>query len=211
MEKKLPIYENISITRALGELKLLDKRIQSSIDSARFVSIKVPSDTYETTSSDSKKYQSWYDKINQLQRNRVLLKRAITLSNAKTFVKLNGESMTVADAIVEKSMVPSERVLLDKMKANMREVRAQVDRHNSNLDIEISSLTERATSKEKVASSDLDFVETYRKSRVAGFNDPLDMESKILELSERLDKFDAEVDYVLSESNSSTLITVYAD
>jgi hypothetical protein len=88
--------EEISITRALAELKLLDSRITKKISECEFVFFT--SKKYKSTmnsdalvSGSKASYQSVMDLIER----RKNLKSAIIISNALTKVKLNGEEMTV--------------------------------------------------------------------------------------------------------------------
>ena len=50
--------------------------------------------------------------------------------------------------------------------------------------------------------------DTFMKNNKADLIDPLGLEAKIKELSEELDNFETNVDWVLSESNGRTTITV---
>lgn len=78
----------ITITRALTELKTLDKRIQKAIDSGTFVSFY---GQFFKPDENSKSAQSNYQSIMDLLERRKQIKSLIVMSNAVTKVIIYGK------------------------------------------------------------------------------------------------------------------------
>ncbi len=84
--------EKITIIRGLTTLKTLDKKISKAIRNGKYVSYEVngKSDTDLTAVSD-------LQKVNDLIDYRDSLKKAISVSNSKTMVKIGKEEMLVTE------------------------------------------------------------------------------------------------------------------
>lgn len=94
--------ETMTITKALSELKLLDKRISDEICKTQFCAAnKHFQRTLNGKSiTDAKKDMlSVYNKITDLINRRNGIKKALTLANATTSVTINGQKMSIAEAI----------------------------------------------------------------------------------------------------------------
>ena len=94
--------EEITITRALAELKLLDTKINQKIATSNFVHLlskknRSNLNPESLTQLSSASYQSITDLIKR--RNRI--KSAIILSNSVTRVTLNNTQLTVAEVFIK--------------------------------------------------------------------------------------------------------------
>src|SRR5690554_4907003 len=98
----------MTITRGLSELKLINDRIQRKINDARFAvgnknnNKKIDGMTIEEFNKNAK---SQYQSIQDLIERRKKIKSAIVDSNAKTVVTIAGKEMTVASAIERKESI----------------------------------------------------------------------------------------------------------
>ena len=117
---------SITITRALVELKTLDKRIEKAQRDAVFVTYKCESDE----NPKQKITENLYQKTRDLIEYRKRLKAAIVQSNATTTVHIGREEYTAAEAIERKTSIKYEKNLLNKMKTQLGDVIKQVERHN---------------------------------------------------------------------------------
>ena len=100
----------MSIHRALGELKTLDKRIRKEIENTIFIGAKKKSSNteYKTRTSIvdfNNNVNSSIQSINDLILRRKEIKEAIVNSNANTFVTIGDNKMTVASAIERKTSI----------------------------------------------------------------------------------------------------------
>jgi len=205
--------EEITITRALAELKLLDSRISkktSESDFAFLLSKKNKSNvnTETLTTNARASFQSIVDLIKRRQ----TLKSAIILSNAHTRVKLNGEDLTVAEVIECKQLVDLYKALLLKLKQNRETIVNQVERNNQQLELDLQKLLEINFGKSSNSKTNTDDIEniskTYREQNKSEMLDCVNIDSKIKEVEELINKYETETNFVLSESNATTKIRV---
>lgn len=101
--------ESISITRALSELKLLDKRILKGIKDADFLSYEINKKNVLKTFEPKEQLQS----VEDLIARRSTLKSKIMESNASTKVKIAGKEMLVIEAIEMKETIQYKKQLLN--------------------------------------------------------------------------------------------------
>ena len=205
--------DTMTITRALAELKLLDSRIDQKIASGEFVYMlskknrsNVNPESLKITSVAS--YQSITDLIKR--RNRI--KSAIILSNANTKVTLNNEEMTVAEVIEQKQLINFYRNLYSKLKEQRQDIKTQVERVNCQVDSELQKILEINFGKSSGNKTNVDDIEniskTYRDHNCASMLDCINVDSKIVELEQLINIYETEANFVLSESNALTRISV---
>jgi hypothetical protein len=205
--------EEITITRALAELKLLDSRINkktSETDFAYMVSKKNKFNTnFDTIQTNAK---SSFQSIMDLIKRRQVLKSAIILSNSNTKVKLNGEEMTVAEVIECKQLVSLYKNLLTKLKQNRETVKTQVEKNNQQMELDLQKLLELNFGKSSNTKTNTDDIEniskTYREQNKYEMLDCVNIDTKIKEIEELVNKYETESNFVLSESNALTKIKV---
>ena len=205
--------EDITITRALAELKLLDSRIQKKTQESDFVFLLSKRNksnvNVETLTNNAKgSFQSVVDLIKRRQ----TLKSAIILSNASTKVKLNGQDMTVAEVIECKQLVELYKSLLSKLQQNRTNVISQVERNNQQMETDLQKLLEINFGKSSNAKTNTDDIEniskTYREQNKTEMLDCINIDSKIKEVSELIEQYEKEANFVLAESNATTKIKV---
>ena len=206
--------EQMLVTVALNELKLLDKRINDKIDNTSFVVSAKESDKNATKGISKTKYRTearaGYESIVDLIKRRQLIKNAITLSNAKTHVQVAGMDMTVAEAIEYKSSIEYQKDLLATMEMQYSSAVTSMNIANNKVDSTIDSMLEKLYGKDsdkKITAEDQDAVANpYRKANQHALVDELGIKDRIDELKEFIGKFESEVDSVLQVSNCTTVI-----
>jgi len=195
----------ISITRALVELKTLDSRIQKKIDTGVFVSFR---GQFHQPADGIKDALANYQSINDLIERRKRIKSAIITSNATTKVTICGQSMTVAEAIETKSSIKHKKNLLAVLKRQYGTASSNIEMINSRVRKDLESKSSRDGDKEKQQMSLEDFSKTYIDLHGVELYDPLKVSEKIEQMEAYITQFEQEVDYVLSEKNAVTLIEV---
>ncbi len=196
----------ISITRALTELKTLDKRIQKSIESGTFVSYQ---GQFYTPSPYSKNAQTSYQSVMDLLEHRKMLKSTIIMSNAKTMVTICGKYMTVAEAIETKSSIKHYKNLLATMKKQYAEANRNVESINHKARTELENKTSRSGENKDENKMDLvEFSKKYMEMHGVKLYDPLGINNRIEKVEKYIREFEDEIDYVLAEKNSVTMIKV---
>jgi hypothetical protein len=205
--------EEITITRALAELKLLDSRINKKTHESEFAFLLSKKNknnlNTETLTHNAK---STFQSIVDLIKRRQSLKSAIILSNSTTRVKLNGEEMTVAEVIECKQLVDLYKGLLTKLKQNREQIISQVEKNNQQMELDLQKLLEINFGKSSNAKTNTDDIEnisrTYREQNKSEMLDCVGIDNKIKEVEELINKYDTETNFVLSESNATTKINV---
>lgn len=195
----------MTITRALVELKTLDKRIQKAIDESVFVSLHG-----ELRKPDERalKAQNYYDKVRDLMERRVRLKSAIVSSNATTQVRVCGMDLTVAEAIELKSSIKNYKSLLSRMRAQYGDAVRTMEHENERARRNLEGSLSRNTSddKDKDRMNVADYSKQYMTIHGVSLFDPLKIQGKVEDLDKFITEFQDEVDFLLSEKNATTTI-----
>jgi len=205
----------LTITRALAELKLLDKRIQKEIVGINYVDLyrkrhNKLKKTQMTVEEYEKAVQSDMQSLNDLMHRRRKMKAALLESNATTIIKVAGEKMTVAEAIDRKQTIDYLKQMVEVMRHQYSYALSQVQEDEPKLQERVEAMLEANLGKDKKVDSDdydkiaLPFIEANTLRMV----DPLKIDKEIKKLDEMIDEFESEVDFVLSESNARTEIEV---
>lgn len=208
----------ISVTRALTEVKHLTDRItransQSFIGVAKgkdkfTTCLTVPSETVDSLAKSVKaNLTSAIDLISRRER----LKREITRSNAMTYVTIAGISMTVADAIEKKAAISYTQHLVQNLRSQLYNANGLVEKSNTKLleEINVAVTTAYGNEKGKVEADQYDAVAKPRQDRSElSLIDPNGVSALIKKLEDQMADFLQEVDFILSENNSITQISV---
>lgn len=207
---------NISITRALKDLKTLDARLSKAIADLSPVDItcgkhkgialksNMPIEEFE------KAQAAQFQKVKDLINNRVQVKTQIALSNSETFVKVAGVKMTVAQAIEEKNFLSTRKHLLQVLRRANEAINSEMEKSRSTLDNQLLNLIQANTGKDKrVDATDFDKIaKPFLDANTLKKLDPLKIDELISSYEEYIENFEADIDIVLSESNSKTEIVV---
>ena len=204
--------EQISITRALAEIKTLDARIVKSTNE-RYVEMSVGGSVVgsnrsedETKAAIKQKFQSFTD----LVKRRNALKCAIVSSNANTKVKIGDKEMLVAEAIERKNSIAFEEQMINNLRSQHRTAISKVESTNIQANQRLDQMIEVNLGKDRKASADdYDVIaKPFIAKNEAKLIDPLDLEALVQQLQNDVDEFKLNVDFALSEINAVTKITV---
>lgn len=210
--------QQMSITRALVELKKLNDRINTAIQSGKFISRTVGKNTNAklaeglgTVDQMKAKIQASFDAVDSLIANRERIKAAIVLSNATTMVQVLGRTITVAEAIELKSTVALRQSYLTLMRTQLMRETASVNSVNIALDatIEASLNAIYGSEKSKIDENTYKSVAGPQKEqKEAALLDPCKIEDRIVKLTEEIEELSSSLDFTLSESNARTIVEV---
>lgn len=204
--------EKMLVTKALNELKLLDARIIRETRNAIFVAAAKTAENKvnaHTTKEDFyKEAKAAYQSINDLIDRRAKIKAAIVSSNAATMVEVNGEKMSVADAIELKTAIDYKRNLLITMKNQLEKAKSNANIQNIELEDRIDKYIESMLGKEAKSKKEdySEMIEPIRTANEYSLVDPINIELRIDELEKYIEGFLSEVDSVLQISNCITWI-----
>ncbi len=201
----------LSIARALVELKTLDARIHKMIDQTTWTLYKTKNKNYLMNEDDfKKKTLSEFQSLNDLIKRKNMVKNAIVLSNANTTVKVGDQVMTVAQAIEYKNIIVYKQILLDNLKRQRQMVVVDSENHRQKVQMKIDENIKIICGKDSKPDSNVlqTVTDGITKGDPIEIFDPLNLEEVIKKLETEIEEFTANIDYVLSESNALTLITV---
>ena len=203
----------MSVTQGLAELKLLDKRINKELSYVFWAKVSTKNNRVDEVAL-KKVAQAEYQSYMDLVKRRDTIKRAIVLSNATTTVTIGSGSTdwkgTVAEAIEHKASLTYKKSLLEKIKKCISTVEAEYSSANEALERRLDGLLtselgkDVKTNPETITALRTSFLETNKVELV----DPLDLMKMAKDLSDEIDSFESNVDWVLSEANGRTQITV---
>lgn len=204
----------MSIHRALAEIKMLDKRIERSIQSVLVGSKKKSAEYVTNTTLIKDKFietvKANYQSVNDLIERRTQIKRLIVLSNATTNVEVGGVVRTIAETIEYKKIIENKKQLLTQMISQYNAHMANVNRQNENVERNLENQIEAMLGSDKQSkTSELDgFMNQYKAQNEWEIVDGLNIQEEIQKLQTEIEDFETNVDYTLSESNSITTIEI---
>lgn len=199
----------ISVTQALAELKLLDKRIQKALDYVTWADVKTKSHPVDADKF-SRTVHAEYQSFLALVQRRDTMKRAVVTSNAATHVKVGKWEGTVAEAIEYKTSIHYKKRLLDTMRAQLLTAKSQFTSHQESVDSRLEKLLHSELGKDVKTSPETitALTNSFRENNKVELVDPLDLAARTRELEEEIESFETNVDWVLSETNGKTMIVV---
>lgn len=205
----------ISITQALNELKLYESKISKAIRQHTYCGAAKKSSNLigvQTKDVFCENAKSGYQSVNDLIKNRNLLKSLIVQSNAVTKVNINGNEFTVAEAIERKNSIQYEIDLLNTLKSHYSSASNTVLRENQKVEAQIDKMLEGFTGKDtdkKLSKEDMSAIsEPYRNANEFELIDPLKIYDEIQKLESDIDGFNSEVNTALVLSNATTFIEI---
>ena len=183
----------------------MDKRIQKANDSGSFVSYQ---GQFYKPDELTKRAQADYQSIMDLLERRKKIKSSIVMCNAVTKVTICGKEMTVAEAIETKSSIKHLENLLNRLKSQSAMANKTVENLNEKVRRDLESKTKMTGEKDEGKIDLVEFSNTYMEMHGVKLYDPIKIASKIEDLETYITGFKSEVDFVLTEKNSTTFIEV---
>lgn len=207
----------MSITRALTRAKTIEKQLTRLVESQYVVTLmkREVDDATDVFKDNLKMTQSNFDQFNALFAELNNIKAAVRKSNEVTKVVIGGEELTVADALVYKNTIVYRNNFLDRITRENRNAESRVEQSKISADTKFASVRENLIKNSQGQDVSEDYLKTVlteeerrlkkaivevKVSGIKDVNDYIEAERK------RIDTFLEEVDYVLSESNATTII-----
>lgn len=207
----------MSITRALTRAKTIEKQLARLVESQFVVTLmkREVDDESDVFKDNLKMTQANFDQFNDLFAELNNIKAAVRKSNEVTKVVIGGEELTVADALVYKNTIAYRNSFLDRITRENRNAESRVEQSKISADTKFASVRENLIKNSQGQDVSEDYLKTVlteeerrlkkaivevKVSGINNVNDYIEAERK------RIDTFIEEVDYVLSESNATTII-----
>lgn len=207
----------MSITRALTRAKTIEKQLARLVESQFVVTLmkREVDDVSDVFKDNLKMTKSNFDQFNDLFAELNNIKAAVRKSNEVTKVVIGGEELTVADALVYKNTIVYRNNFLDRITRENRNAESRVEQSKISADTKFASVRENLIKNSQGQDVSEDYLKTVlteeerrlkkaivevKVSGINNVNEYIEAERK------RIDTFIEEVDYVLSESNATTII-----
>ena len=201
--------KEVTITRALTELKTIDDRIDKAMGSLTPIAVVIgtSSDINGQSRDEWEKSQiGYYDTVISLIERKRKIKKKIAESNQITNVTIGEKTMTVQEAIFMKDTIKElaslKSILSEQHQKHIQLQQSAEMRLQENFNKFLSGLTATDTPKDNIDA----MTESFKESNKVTLVDPLSTVSKIEKLNEQIQQFIVDVDAILSESNSTTEI-----
>lgn len=197
----------ITLTQALSELKMLDKRIVKATTTSILMDTLVGGNPISKVSKEdkTKEINSNLTSINSLITRRKNIKSALTQANATTNIEIGKNKLTIAEAIDYKEYIRYERGLVAKLIDEYAKNVSQVEQQNIRVEKQVADIMKNEDGKQ---NSTADLTASYKKMYEASLLDPLGISTLIKTKQDEIDEFETNVDFRLSEINSITKINV---
>ena len=216
--------ESMSVSKALKQLKLLSKRIIDVLDDdfgdryspiANFVTVQQgKKNVGKNTTVEEFKEQAKanWDKVMDLIERRKKIKSKVALSNATTYVTVNGKQMTVAEAIEYKNSIDFEKRLLNILRGELNVADDALNNNNiaieKRLEAHLKNLfgegKDRTATDMEIEAATKGFLERFEWKIVEG----IDVKKKIENLQKTIEEFESDVDDIINTSNVETKIVL---
>lgn len=207
----------MSITRALTRAKTIEKQLTRLVESQYVVTLmkREVDDVTDVYQDNLKMTKSNFDQFNDLFAELNNIKAAVRKSNEVTKVVIGGEELTVADALVYKNTIVYRNNFLDRIIRENRNAESRVEQSKISADTKFATVRENLIKNSQGQDVSEDYLKTVlteeerrlkkaivevKVSGINNVNEYIEAERK------RIDTFLEEVDYVLSESNATTII-----
>lgn len=208
MISKMSGAQQMSISQALVELKLLKSRILKC-NSVQYVAVKTKTkvvDVADFTKNAKASLQSYKDLLNRYN----VIRSKVVVSNATTRVSVAGVEYTVAEAVERKRSIEMEKSMLGVLRSQFKAATTEIESHQKLQQERLDKLLLQELGKDSKTNVDVvdALTETFLKNNKAELIDPLGLQEVIATMEKSIQDFESNVDWVLSESNGRTQITV---
>ena len=202
----------MSLHRALSELKTYDSRINNALSEKFVISNKRSNEKIGSKTIDEVRemLKGNLKSSRTLIENRKIIKSALVAKNASEEADINNKTYTLADAIERKNAIVYEEKLLASLKRQYLSENNKMETSNdmipNKLEMYLQSVL--GTKDQRSQKEVEEHTKAFETKHTVELIDPNKVQDVIKELEEEILAFKNEVDYVLSEKNATTFIEV---
>ena len=202
---------SLSLTRLLSEIKTTEERIMKLpvIVGVAANSTDRVAEENESVEEFKKTSQSRFDTWMSLSERLVKLRAARNKANATTYVTVCGKSVTMDEAIVMKSLLNLQKQALEGFKKQIGMVENFVTRADNEVKVAVDKAVAQSIASQTLTEDQSKlFNDMYKKSLGKSMAIGESVKVGIKKLEDHITSFSAEIDYVLSEANSTTKVEI---
>lgn len=215
MEEKNKLTQ-MTVTDALAELTLLEKRINSARTDLgnnnliTFVEIGQVPTGFKSREEYNSKARAALQRVDALIARRRTIKRAIVLSNATTMVSVANEEMTVAEAIEMKNFIAYYEEVLNTMDSSYRTTLSKYQQAQAKVKERLDKLAIEVLGRNANTASDRyqSLADGFIAREGVELLDPVNLSEENERRQNFIEEFKSTCDRVLSISNATTTIEI---
>ncbi|OCR01328.1 hypothetical protein BCD67_12515 [Oscillatoriales cyanobacterium USR001] len=204
----------MTVTDALAELTLLEKRIDSAraaLDNNTLIAVvevgKVPTG-FKSREDHQTKARAALQKVDALIVRRRTIKRSLVLSNASTMVTIAGQEMTLAEAIEMKSFIAYYEAIMGTMQSAFSRTRKEYDVAQARVKERLDKLAMEVLGKNAASEKYQSLADSFLEREGVELLDPNNIAEEIERRQTFIEEFKSTCDRVLSISNARTAIEI---
>ncbi len=206
----------ITVQRALNELKIIDERLSKRLTEFVVVGTKKVSEarvveTRESIVEFENRAKGVLDSVDGLLKRQQELKHAIMTSNATTKIEVAGKTYSVMTAIDRKRTIEKEKLVVKYMRDALIRAEYKVNQENDKMESYIQRQTNAMASGDLSSKKDdyiIAFEKSYREQNSWDLVDPLKLRDLIEQREQEISMFELEIDTALTVSNAITKIEI---
>lgn len=206
----------MTVQRALNELKIIDERLSKRLTEFVVVGTKKVSEarvveTRESIVEFENRAKAVLDSVDGLLKRQQELKHAIMTSNATTKIEVAGKTYSVMTAIDRKRTIEKEKLVVKYMRDALIRAEYKVNQENDKMESYIQRQTNAMASGDLSSKKDdyiIAFEKSYREQNSWDLVDPLKLRDLIEQREQEISMFELEIDTALTVSNAITKIEI---
>lgn len=206
----------MTVQRALNELKIIDERLSKRLTEFVVVGTKKASETRVVETRESivefeNRAKGVLDSVDGLLKRQQELKHAIMTSNATTMIEVAGKTYSVMTAIDRKRTIENEKLVVKHMRDALIRAEYKVSQENDKMELYIQRQTNAMAGGDLSSKKDdyiIAFEKSYREQNSWDLVDPLKLRDLIEQREQEISMFELEIDTALTVSNAITKIEI---
>ena len=206
----------MTVQRALNELKIIDERLSKRLTEFVVVGTKKVSEarvveTRESIVEFENRAKGVLDSVDGLLKRQQELKHAIMTSNATTMIEVAGKTYSVMTAIDRKRTIEKEKLVVKYMRDALIRAEYKVSQENDKMESYIQRQTNAMAGGDLSSKKDdyiIAFEKSYREQNSWDLVDPLKIRDLIEQREQEISMFELEIDTALTVSNAITKIEI---
>lgn len=199
---------NMSLHRIIAEIKAIEAKL-SSIQSNIFVQAVITEDTVQIGAFKTAS-QSVYDKIVSQMANLAALKAARNKANSTTTVVINGDIMTIDEALSKKASAPYQLTLINTLQNQFVQAQRQIEVNIQQIEQKINQqMTAMFSGTKKATEDEIKMIrQAAERNQKAVILHADGLKERLEAMKKDFEGFNLEVDFILSEVNATTKVDV---
>lgn len=206
----------MTVQRALNELKIIDERLSKRLTEFVVVGTKKVSEarvveTRESIVEFENRAKGVLDSVDGLLKRQQELKHAIMTSNATTMIEVAGKTYSVMTAIDRKRTIENEKLVVKYMRDALIRAEYKVSQENDKMESYIQRQANAMAGGDLSSKKDdyiIAFEKSYREQNSWDLVDPLKLRDLIEQREQEISMFELEIDTALTVSNAITKIEI---